>query len=153
MRRFILLALVVMAAGCMKDNFTFDYNTVYVRYTVAGGLVPPEEHTKVYLVDNERIYYTKAYRNGSVTYSKTGSVTPDEYKALGRGITEAGVYGMLDRYNRSTSDQGEKPTAELYIIIDGRNKTITLNPYVEEFAPGNIAKATSDVKRLTQKLQ
>jgi hypothetical protein len=154
MRRVVLLA-VILLCGCIRQSDTdFDYDSVYIGYTVVGGPVPYDQHTTEHVIDNTEISYTRKYVNGTISYQKNGKITPEEYQKVGREIAETGVYGMLDEYTPSSGVYSRNnPTATLRVNIDGNNKTILMKPFVEDYVPGNIQKIIFAVRHVTQELQ
>jgi len=153
MKRLMLIAALLLS-GCMGQSTTkSDYDRVYIGYTVAGGPTPKERHTTEHVINNTAISYTTRYSNGTVSYRKTGEITLYEYRQIGKNVAETGVYGMLDRYTPAAAQTGDTSSATLLVSIDGRNKTVEMKPYVEEYLPGNIQKIISEVKHVTQSLQ
>jgi hypothetical protein len=153
-RRFFTVLIVLFLCGCLSRKSTFDYDSVYVRYVVRGGLVADDRHVIEYVVDNGNVSFLRRFSNGSVAFSRSAVVSEEEYRQLGRSLVDYGVFGMLEVYNSSYASQvSEKPEAELFVDIDGQNKTVKVKPLIEDYMPGNLQKAVSDVKMLTQRLQ
>jgi hypothetical protein len=153
MRLWVLFA-VALALGCLTPSaMQFEYKEVYVKYTIAGGPVMPEQFLTEYVVNNTYVSYRRAYPNGTSSRFKEGIVGMDETRRLGETIVAAGVYGMSNEFTPKTVIVGDEPNAVLNVIIDGRNKSIALKPYIEDFVPGNIQRVLFEVKNLAVKLQ
>ncbi|MFH1055552.1 MAG: hypothetical protein V1744_05615 [Candidatus Altiarchaeota archaeon] len=150
MRFQVLVLVVVLLAGCVtprSGGLNFKYGSVYVRYGGWGGPVPAEQYLTEYVVNNTVASYRTAYSNGSTSFYREGTVDWEKSRKLGEDVVAAGVYGMLEEYNPSSSMNPEdKPTAVFFVSIDGRNKSVLMKPYVEEYAPGSIVKIISRMR-------
>ncbi|MFH0862300.1 MAG: hypothetical protein V1875_04640 [Candidatus Altiarchaeota archaeon] len=154
MRWALLLVLVLAVSGCERRELTYDYDTVFVRYEVRGGLVPEDRYSTEHVIDNSTVTFTRRYVNGTVSYTRSSNISKEEYVRLGTRVVDAGLFGMLDVYRPSYSSQlADRPQAEIYVNIGGRNKTVRMKPFVEEYMPGNLQMTISEIKRHTQTLQ
>ncbi len=151
MARLLFLFMLILLAGCASKQMSFDYSSVYVRYVVRGGVVPDDRFSVEYVVSNTSVFFARRFANGSDSYSKSANISVEDYHKLGKYIVDAGVFGMLDVYTPSFSSQmSDRPNAELFVNIGGRNKTVVMRPFVEEYLPGNLQLTISEVKRFAQ---
>ena len=148
----LIVATVILALGCLTPSgMRFEYRSVYVKYTIVGGPVMPEQFTTEYFVNNTYVSYMRAYPNGTASKFREGSANMDDARALGETIVSAGVFGMSSEYRPKVALSGDEPNAVLFVSIDGRNKTVALRPYIEEFVPGNLQRIIFGVKNLAMR--
>ena len=154
MRSLVILVLLLAVSGCARRDTAFKYEHVYAMYAITGGVVSDDSYHREYIVNDTMVSCVRKYANGSVSFAKSATISVNESKRMGENIVDAGVYGMLDRYTPSNAAAGsERAEAVLFVSIDGRNKTVTMKPFVEDYMSGNLQKAVIEVKMLTQAVQ
>ena len=148
---FSLLSILILSA-CIKQDDGFEYERVFVSFSQKGGQVPSDQYFSEYALNGTAITYSRAYANGTVSYFRTGNVSADDARRVGKYVVDAGIFGMASKLTLG-ADGSERPSATLQVSIDGRNKTVTMSPYMEEYAPGNVQKLVFELKALAQGLQ
>ena len=148
----IIFLIIIIFLGCIKTSEKFTYDDVYVKFSIFGGSSASDWHRTEYILENNKISYIQIFKNGTVYYSDSGSVTDDEFKQLGREYVSLGIFKMQDRFER-TDLMGPYPDAVLNVSIDGKRKNILIQPYTEDFSSGSIQKMVFNLKRLAQNLQ
>ncbi len=152
--RIIWVIIALSIAGCIMQSNEVKGELVKVTYSVWGGIVSEENYRTIYEIDNNQVSFTKMTRNGSVSYHSNTSITDEEYKRIGLNIVDAGIFNMLDEYNGTAADYKDGTASALIEVdIDGKTKSVRINPYVEKYAPGNVQKILFEVKRVTQGIQ
>jgi hypothetical protein len=148
MRLTLALILALLVAGCTRHGY--DYKSVYVEYEVAGGIVPEDQFYKRYTVNGTEVTFSRGYLNGTVSYVRTQNISKADYEGLGKTVVDSGLFGMNGNFTKADAGDPEKPTATITVVIDGKNKTMVFEPYVEEFMPGNVQKVIFEIRRLAQ---
>ena len=151
---FIAVLLVCLSLGCLKQGSDFSYKRVFVGYAVSGGPVTPQDYTTEYLLNNTHFSFSHRYSNGTVSFYRNRSVSADEFARVGKVVVDNGILGMSTRYSPvSDALVDDKAEATLSVNIDGKNKTVVVKPYIEEYAPGNLQKVVFELKSLAQDIQ
>ena len=143
-----------MFSGCISGERNFKYDNVMVKYTIFGGSFSENQYETEYLLKNTYVSITKRYQNKTISYHSNTTINEEKYREIGKKVVDSSIYDMLDEYRGSQTNFMEKPaTAVITVEIDDKIKKITIKPYEEEYAPGNIQKVLFELKRITQYIQ
>ncbi|MFQ6095275.1 MAG: carboxypeptidase regulatory-like domain-containing protein, partial [Candidatus Bathyarchaeia archaeon] len=123
-----------------------------ILFAQFGGLIPPNmARQELQVSSNGSILVSWKNREGEVTTSYVQHISRDELEDLARLIIANGFYSLDALY---TTPEGvavmDAGTAEIRVRIDDREKTVVIDPNIDEYLPQNLKKIVSELREMVR---
>jgi len=142
-----LLFILAATAACMQTPATPQPETggTEIHYTLYGGFVMPSYAVQQLIVSPERTTFTVMSSDGNVTEKFAKPLTKDQYDTLVKVFFDNNFSAYGDRYDEGQSHVTDVGWADITVLGNGRNKTVTVYNF-DEYLPDGLV-------RIRQKLQ
>ncbi|HIH32000.1 TPA: hypothetical protein HA235_04805 [Candidatus Woesearchaeota archaeon] len=127
----LLLITTMLMAGCAEKKSS----TTVIRFEEYGGF-RIDDTRRVILVDNETINYV-AYREDKLIAQVVKRIDPDVYNELVQKFSNFQL--LKDTYTLPDDVAiADAPSAKITLTKDNIPRTVSLEPYVEEYLPDDV---------------
>jgi len=142
-----------LVLGCVKGGPKYTYDDVNILINIESTPKQSNWHISEYKIENTEISFKKIGYDGVIIDQKKGKITENQVKDIGKKIVDAGIFELANNQISKTSGLPEEETMAVFKIkIDKYNKTISIKPYNEQYAPGNLRRVIAEVKGLMNRI-
>ncbi|MEK6967479.1 MAG: hypothetical protein AABX51_02505 [Nanoarchaeota archaeon] len=124
-----LIFLLLIFAGCKQQTQTNNnLNSASIELQTYGGFVRPEYAKQVLRVEYGKVTYRIISSDGTITKEITKPISEEQFKGLAQAFVDSDFFSLKNDYkpNALVADVG---TGELSFSIQGKEKTIIIDPY------------------------
>ncbi|WP_292345903.1 MULTISPECIES: hypothetical protein [unclassified Methanoregula] len=142
-----LLLLLAVTAACVQTSNTSapGTGTAEIRYTFYGGFVMPTHAIQQLVVTPDTATFTVMSHDGNVTEKFSKPLSKEQYAAIAKVFADNNFPSFKERYEEGQSHVTDVGWADITVIGNGRNKTVTVYNF-DEYLPDGLVK-------IRQKLQ
>ena len=139
----ILLALLLLSACKTQPGEYGSLNSAVITLETYGGFVPSEMARQELRIEYGKVTYRVFASNGTLTNEIVKPLSQEQFESIVQEFIDADFFSLKDEYNPSTpvADAG---TAKMTFSIQGKQKTIIIDPYYFDEAVPNSLKQINE---------
>ena len=149
-------AIVLFFSGCLGSfpeggsDQNADVSEFQLNFAIIGGFTPVDEASHELIIRGTEIrLLTKDYLQNVVS-DENLTVEESKIKALASFLEEKGFWLLNDKYTlppgMAVADAGN---AEITAKIGSRQKSVKIDPFVDESMPQNLEEITAELQKFT----
>ena len=141
----VTMLSIIALTGCTTGNMDYTERTdVVMTYKTYGGFVMISHAIQELRVEHGEATFTVSYPNGTINYKVTKKISEEQYAQLIKTFYDNDFLSMDNKYTTPSNvhivDAG---IGEISLSAAGINKTVVIDPYVQEYIPNKLKKINS----------
>ncbi len=146
----LFIMLVLLIAACKPQDYFQNRNSAFIELSSYGGFTP-EDHAKEQLrVQIGKVTLRIFAYNGTLMNEIVKPISDEQFGSLLDSFEKAKFFSLKPVYmtpdGQAVMDAG---VGEFTLTIDGKTKTVKVDPYMESAMPAPLREINSQLRELT----